>query len=106
MELNMLEPKHVIRGIIKLRENNFKESSQESSNPMANMMKLLSGKRKSEHSELSQSSAKPVQQNTSFKPKQQNLPMYSDSSETNSLELLENELINNLRNRALETAHR
>lgn len=102
MELNMLEPKHVLRGIIKLRENNFKESSEESNNPMANMMKLLSGKKRSERSETS----KPPPKSTTSKSPQQNAPIYSDASEQSSLELLENELINNLRTRALETAHR
>jgi hypothetical protein len=104
MELNMLEPKHIIRGLVKLRENNFKESSEESNNPMANMMKLLSGKKRSERSDASKPTSKPVQQ--PVKPTQHNLPTYSDASEATSLELLENELINNLRNRALETAHR
>lgn len=105
MELNMLEPKHIVRGIRILRDNNIQESQEESNNPMVNMMKLLSGKKKSERSEASKPS-NTVQQHTPSKPTQHNAPAYSDASESPSLELIENELINNLRNRVLETAHR
>lgn len=43
MSINMLELKHVTRGIDKLRDNNF-ESNGESTNPLANMMKFMAGR--------------------------------------------------------------
>jgi len=58
MAINMLEPEHVARGIQKLRDNNPDSSDVESSNPLANMMKLMSNKKsgksdKSNNSSLS-----------------------------------------------------
>jgi hypothetical protein len=47
LKINILETRHVRKGIAKLRENNFKETSQESSNPLANMMRMMSGKKNS-----------------------------------------------------------
>lgn len=45
MAINMLEPKHILRGLEVLRENNMKDNDDEcSTNPIANMMKLMSGK--------------------------------------------------------------
>jgi len=44
MGINILEPKHVKRGIAKLRENNIHNSQEQSHNPLANMMKLMSKK--------------------------------------------------------------
>ncbi len=46
MKISMLEPRHVRRGIEKLRENNFDDTEEESTNPMANIMRLMSGKNK------------------------------------------------------------
>lgn len=45
IQINVLKPEHIEKGIMKLRENNFKESPEESENPLANMMKLMSGKK-------------------------------------------------------------
>ena len=46
MSINLLTPDHVRRGMIKLRENNIQDEDnhQPSTNPLANMMKILSGK--------------------------------------------------------------
>jgi hypothetical protein len=45
LRMNVLEPIHIRKGIQKLRENSI-ESSEESTNPLANMMRLMSGKNK------------------------------------------------------------
>lgn len=45
MELNKLSVNHVKRGIEQLRRNNVDDSQAESSNPLANMMKMMSSKK-------------------------------------------------------------
>ena len=45
LSINMLEPEHIARGIQKLRDNNPDSSDIESTNPLANMMKLMSSKK-------------------------------------------------------------
>jgi energy-coupling factor transporter transmembrane protein EcfT len=46
MNINLLTPDHVTRGIATLRENNIEDApEQESSNPLANMMKMFRGKK-------------------------------------------------------------
>ena len=45
LKINVLEPKHILRGILKLRENNFKDSNGNFDNPLANMMNMFSGKK-------------------------------------------------------------
>lgn len=56
MAINLLSPDHIRRGLIKLRENNIQGGVEtESTNPLANMMKLFRDKgnsRKSEDAEL------------------------------------------------------
>jgi len=49
MKLNRLEARHIQKGIDKLRENSFTESGDESTNPLANMMKLMSGHKKKDN---------------------------------------------------------
>lgn len=46
LKINILETRHIKAGINKLRDNNFKETDHESSNPLANMMRMMSGKKK------------------------------------------------------------
>lgn len=41
MGINVLTPDHITKGILKLRENNMEDDDQASTNPMANMMKML-----------------------------------------------------------------
>ena len=48
LKMNVLHPNHVRKGIQTLRDNNFKEGTEESTNPLANMMKYMSGKNKKE----------------------------------------------------------
>lgn len=53
LSINMLEPHHVRRGIQKLRDNNPDSSDIESTNPLANMMKLISSSKTSKKSDKS-----------------------------------------------------
>lgn len=46
LQLNALLPKHVARGIDKLKENSVQDNDTESNNPMANVMNLMSRKKK------------------------------------------------------------
>jgi hypothetical protein len=49
MSINLLTPEHIRRGLAILNENNIQsDPNSESTNPLANMMKLLSGKKKEE----------------------------------------------------------
>ena len=92
MAINMLSPDHVRRGISKLRENNIQsDPDSESTNPMANMMKLFRGnpaKKSSEKSRPSQSLYS-----------DQNVPLYSDASEVAPDDL---DMINTIRNSAAD----
>lgn len=45
LSLNKLTPSHVERGILTLKQNNFSSTTSESSNPLANMMKMMSEKK-------------------------------------------------------------
>lgn len=54
MQINILDPCHVRKGIAKLRENNFNENTEETTNPLANMMKLMAGKGKTAGAEKEQ----------------------------------------------------
>ena len=56
LSINMLEPHHVRRGIQKLRDNNPDSSNIESTNPLANMMKLISSSKHSASSDKSNKS--------------------------------------------------
>src|SRR5207237_2544796 len=78
MAINMLMPKHVQRGIIKLRENNISSNSSESQNPLANIMKMMSG----------------AKNNT--KPK---------SNQINKDDMDDMELIRQIRDRSMERSH-
>ena len=53
LSINMLEPHHIRRGIQKLRDNNPDSSNIESTNPLANMMKLISSSKTSKKSDKS-----------------------------------------------------
>jgi hypothetical protein len=46
LKMNILHPNHIRKGIQTLRDNNFKEGTEESKNPLANMMKYMAGKNK------------------------------------------------------------
>lgn len=54
LHINVLEARHIERGINKLRENNFQESGDNSSNPLANMMRLMANKKKKDVTNLSE----------------------------------------------------
>lgn len=99
MQLNMLEPSHISKGIAKLRENNITGNSEESTNPLANMMKLLSNRNSSSKSPTPQTNP---QQHRNFHSNINSQPVYSDRSEP---ELLEESVINAIRQRSLETMH-
>jgi NADH:ubiquinone oxidoreductase subunit 3 (subunit A) len=59
MKMNVIEPSHVKRGIATLRDNNFQETQGDSNNPLANMMRLMAGKK-------TQESAPPTKQKPSY----------------------------------------
>lgn len=92
MAINMLEPRHIERGLLKLKENNIKDTEEESVNPLANMMKLISGQ-----------SNNTKQKNQPAKPSYNDAPHYSDNSEISSLD---EDLINAMRERSLNVTHR
>jgi len=94
MAINMLEPRHIERGLLKLKENNIKDSEEESINPLANMMKLISGQSSNNNSK---------QKNKPIKPSYEDPPHYSDNSEISSLD---EDLINAMRERSLNVTHR
>ena len=51
MQINMLDPEHIARGIHKLRENNIQDApGAASSNPLANMMRLMSNNKSATNS--------------------------------------------------------
>lgn len=53
MEISKLTPSHVSRGILKLRENNIESNpSENSTNPLVNMMKMLKGNNKGDDMSL------------------------------------------------------
>lgn len=83
MAINMLTPKHVQLGILKLRENTFSSDDSESQNPLANIMKMMS---------------KP--KNSAQPPINKNTPLYTDSGEIDDMEL-----IRNIRDRSMERSH-
>jgi len=95
MSINLLAPDHVRRGIIKLKENNIQNNSnEESTNPLANMMKLFRGAKKSG------STSNSDKHNSSLLDK--NAPVYSDKSEINLDDL---DIINAIRNTAADRAY-
>lgn len=113
MKINVLEPRHVREGIEKLRENNFSEGA-ESVNPLANMMKLFSGKKTANDFERTKSTPKKTPQKEPKKPRIFS-PRYSPKksplkspkwSPSRSSELSEDaELINLVRNQVLNRMH-
>lgn len=52
MAINMLEPEHIQRGLIVLEENNIREDDGESSNPIANMMRMISSKNNNDNNAM------------------------------------------------------
>lgn len=80
MAINMLDPKHIRRGLIKLRENDIKDTTEESTNPLANMMKLISGPAKNSNK--------------------------STSSDANTISSLDQDLINTMRERSIDNVYR
>jgi hypothetical protein len=93
MSINLLTPDHIRRGMIKLRENNIQDDPDaESTNPLANMIKLFRGKK----SANSEKSKRP-------EPKYTETPgMYSDQSVMSNEEL---DIINAMRNSAADRAY-
>jgi len=90
MSINLLTPDHVRRGIIKLQENNIQSGPEtESTNPIANMMKLFRNKKQTEN----------IREQPTYID--QNLPAYSDRSEVDSEEI---NMINSIRKSAIDRA--
>ena len=109
MSINLLAPDHVRRGLNTLRENNIQsDPDAESTNPMANMMKLFRGSKKSENSSRSRgqhlNGARPVytDQGSPVDHTSQNVVPYSDRSEPGSEDF---DMINAIRNSAADRAY-
>lgn len=93
MSINQLTPEHVRKGLIKLRENNIQgDPDAESTNPIANMMKLFRGGKKPERGQPD----RPIYGD-------RNQPVYSDKSEAATSEDLD--MINAIRNTAADRAY-
>lgn len=98
MAINKLTPDHIRRGILKLQENNIQsDPDAESSNPLANMMKLFRGNKKSDRSRSDNSHRN--------QPRyvDRNSPVYSDNSATDDIADLD--MINAIRNTAADRAY-
>lgn len=91
MQINMLEPKHIQRGIQKLRDNNIHDNPDaQSSNPLANMMRLMQG----------------TKQNPP-KPKPTQAPLYreDEAPSRRASENVDAEVLDAIRARAVERIH-
>jgi hypothetical protein len=98
MSINQLTPDHVQRGIVKLKENNIQDDPHaESSNPMANMMKLFRGNKNHKQDRSSSRSEKQPTKHIDY-----HAPAYSDKSEAVSEDL---DIINAIRNSATDRAY-
>ena len=98
MIINKLSPEHIRRGILKLQENNIQsDPDAESSNPLANMMKLFRGNKNGDKSKSDNSNRnQPVYLD-------RNAPVYSDNIGRDDAADLD--MINAIRNTAADRAY-
>jgi hypothetical protein len=97
MSINLLAPDHVRRGILKLIENNIQgDPDAETTNPLANMMKLFRGNKSSERKSNRPNN---INQPTYI---DKDAPVYSDRSERTELDDLD--MINAIRNTSSDRA--
>lgn len=107
MTINLLTPDHVRRGILKLRENNIQSNpNEDSTNPLANMMKLFRGSKKANESQN--------ESRASISPQAHAAPSYgasevadtaSEYQDDSGLGSVDLEMINLVRNSAGDRAY-
>lgn len=97
MKMNLLEPRHILNGINKLRENNIQDEV-ETSNPMANMMKMFSGRK--QNNKPAKKTVIPPENKVIPKYSDHNDVVYSDRSEPGSIDM---DMINAIREHSMST---